>query len=254
MRISIYFLLLVSSVVIADDIPVCGKNCTFVLKSEKSEGYKIVNKDRSNRRLSPFSTFKIANSLIALETGTVKSLAEKLTIDRSKYPIQKWWRKSWYENPLSIKEAFKYSAFPIYQQIANQIGDKKMTEYITKFQYGNADISSDVDSFWLNGSLKISAKEQVEFLQRLNSRKLPVSEIAIKNLKDIMLVESTEKYKLYAKTGAGYMGSDLVLGWYVGFLENESGIYYFALNVEGTTFTDVKKITRRQLKQAGVIL
>ena len=36
-------------------------------------------------------------------------------------------------------------------------------EYLTRIQYGNADPSGGVDRFWLDGALRISAMEQVDF-------------------------------------------------------------------------------------------
>ena len=56
---------------------------------------------------------------------------------------------------------------PIYRQLANDIGEIDMQNYVDRFAYGNQDISSQLDKFWLNGSLKISALEQVDFLQRI---------------------------------------------------------------------------------------
>lgn len=132
-----------------------------------------------------------------------------------------------------------------------------MSKYLADFQYGNQDISSGVDNFWLNGSIKISAKEQVEFLQRLYQAQLPVSPDALKSLKDIMLIEATENYKLYAKTGAGTIAKGKALGWFVGFVENDKGVHYFALNIDGDSFQQVIKtridVARQQLSLLGLL-
>jgi len=230
---------------------------TFVLKSESSGEYELVNEERSEQPMTPWSTFKIANSLIALDLGVVKDLEQSLTFDLTKYPIQSWWLKRWYEKPLCLSEAFKYSAVPIYQEIASEISNQKMQKYLDKFNYGNRNISSGIDAFWLNGSLKISAKEQVSFLQKFNEKQLPVSRRASALLKEIMLVEETESYKLYAKTGGGHLQKGQVLGWYVGFVENKEGVHYFALNIEGTQFRDImrkrKSLVKEHLSKAGVL-
>ena len=241
----------------ADDKYDCDKNCTFVLKNGKESTYQTINKSRSEKRFSPFSTFKIPNSLIALELGLIKNPAQKLTFDKSSYPIQQWWPKTWYQSPLTLKQAFLHSAFPIYQQLASQIGEKTMEDYVRKFNFGNTDTSSGVDTFWLNGSLAITAKEQVDFLQRLNEQKLPVSKKTIEQIKNIMLVEENDLYKLYAKTGGGYLNEKTTLGWYVGFVENKAGTFYFALNMQAATFDEIKTLridaAKHQLKLANVI-
>lgn len=257
LRLLIFFLLFHCVVAAADDKNLCNENCTFVLKKEDTENYVILNEVRSKKRFSPFSTFKILNSLVALELGVVESLEQELSFEKSSYPVQQWWPEVWYQNPLNLKEAFQYSAVPIYQQIAGQIGEGNMKKYVSGFKFGNTDISSGIDVFWLNGSLQVSAKEQVDFLHRLNRRQFLVSDIAIVRLKDIMLVEATKKYKLYAKTGGGRMDNGRALGWYVGFVETKTEVYYFALNIEAETFDELKdariEITREQLRQAGVI-
>ncbi|WP_371185844.1 penicillin-binding transpeptidase domain-containing protein [Thalassotalea maritima] len=235
----------------------CQRNCTFVLKSEDNGEYTIVNAERAQQRMTPWSTFKIPNSLIALDLGIIENTEVVLTFDRERYPVENWWPEIWYKKPISLQTAFKYSALPIYQTTAKKIGQDQMNQYLKAFAYGNQDISSGIDNFWLNKSIKISAKEQVDFLQRMYQRELPVSDNALAQLKRIMLVTSTSDYKLYAKTGAGGIGNGQYLGWYVGFVENKDGVYYFALNIDGPSFKEVGKMridaVMQQLQLAKVI-
>ena len=252
-----FFLLFSFSAVGAEQQLLCNQDCTFVLKRERDSNYRVINKSRANEALSPFSTFKIPNTLIALDTGAVENLEQKLSYDKQKYPTQKWWPAIWHQKPLVIREAFQNSAVPIYQQIATEVGEKRMTSYIEGFQYGNRDISSGIDTFWLNGSLKISAAEQVNFLQRLFHEQLPVSNQSISLLKQIMLVKQTDNYRLYAKTGGGGISEGNYLGWYVGVVETNSDRYYFATNVSDSTFGKVQKkrieVAMQQLKMLNVI-
>lgn len=235
----------------------CNSNCTFVLKSEKSQEQTIVNSPRARQRMTPWSTFKIPNSLIALDTKVIPDISTKLKVNKNDYPVKKWWPKVWYEAPITLQDAFKYSALPIYQSVAKEIGAKQMQKYIDGFKYGNQDISSGIDDFWLNKSIKISAMEQVAFLQKIYNAQLPVSAQSLAKLKEIMLVESTPKYKLYAKTGAGNISKNHYLGWYVGFVETSDDVYFFALNIDGKTFREVQKnridAVMEQLSLAGVI-
>lgn len=256
MRMLFNLLIFYCSGVVAGDRSVCVQNCAFVLRSEPGI-YQVIDEARAKERFSPFSTFKVANSLIALELGVVESLDQKLTFDQQSYPIKEWWPRHWYSAPLTLRDAFQKSAVPIYQQIASEIGSSRMAKFVLAFQFGNADISSGVDTFWLGESLKITAVEQVDFLYRLHNNELPVARKSINQLKKIMLVESTQTYKLYAKTGAGYLANGKVLGWYVGFVERNSGTTYFALNMEADSFDALIEsrvsTATALLMQAGII-
>jgi len=242
---------------LADNQDLCSEDCTFVLLSETTGEFHVVNEARAKQRLSPCSTFKIPNSLIAMDLGVVENLEQKLTFDPATYPVQEWWPKNWYAEPLNLNDAFTYSALPVYQEIAVRINPVRMQFFVDQFNYGNRDISSGIDTFWLNGSLEISAREQVAFIRRMYRNEISVAQSSLSLLKEIMLVEETDHHKFYAKTGAGGADNGRILGWYVGFVENKSGTYYFALNLEGATWSDIKQrridIAKNYLAQAGVL-
>jgi len=243
--------------VLANQQDACSEGCTFVLLSENTGKYQVINETRADQRLSPFSTFKIPNSLIALDLDIVENLEQKLSFDPAKYPVKEWWPANWYSGPLNLHDAFRYSAVPVYRELAVKVNTTRMQSYLDQFNYGNRDISSGIDSFWLNGSLAISAKEQVDFIRRMYRGELKVAERSLTLLKKIMLVEETGQYKIYAKTGGGQIGNGRTLGWYVGFVENRSGTYYFALNLDGAAFSDVIQrridVAKIHLNQAGVL-
>lgn len=48
-----------------------------------------------------------------------------------------------------------------------------------------------------------------------------------------------------------------MLGWYVGFVENEQGVYFFALNIEGSQFSEIMKkrisIAKGHLTKLGIL-
>lgn len=239
-----------------------GKNCTFVLLSEmnvntEKNALNVVNEKRSKKRLSPFSTFKITNSLIGLEAGFIKNPEQTLTFDKSKYPPQAWWPPVWKLPQYNLSSAFKYSMVAIYRQLASDIGEANMQNYVERFKYGNQDISSQLDNFWLNGSLKISALEQVQFLQRVYHNQLGLKAETLESLKAIMLVEEKGDSKVYAKTGAGKVADGSMLGWYVGFIENTQGVHFFAFNFNRDTYGQMKavrvKMAMNHLKKLGVV-
>jgi len=216
-----------------DEVIFQGYQTALVIYNRTSGDVINVNSELSARRLSPCSTFKIYNTLIGLELGLIKGDDEPwYKWDGVKCDIEGW------NQNLTLREAFRVSAVPAFQILARQIGETRMNGYIKKIDYGSQDISAGIDIFWLprpeTTSIKISADEQVALLNKLLDGKLPFSEKNIKILRDIMLVEKSEKGTLYGKTGSG-MGADgkWNLGWFVGFLEHGDATYVFACNITG---------------------
>ena len=205
---------------------------TIVVCEMNPANSRVYNVNRSKVRLPPFSTFKIVNSIIALETGLITDIDKIYRWDSQKYPQEKQWPSQW-SGEHTMRTAFKFSVVPFYRDIAYKIGGEKMKDYVEKFDYGNMDISSDRDSFWLNGSLKISAEEQVEFLRKFYNGELDIAPGSMEAVKDILVVEPAADYTLSAKTGGGTIDSeqDLALGWYIGYVEKDTGVYFFAMNI-----------------------
>ena len=56
--------------------------------------------------------------------------------------------------------------------------------------------------FWVDGTLRISANEQVAFLKRLYEGRLGLSDRTTRLTKEIMVAEETPTWRLSAKTGA----------------------------------------------------
>jgi len=180
----------------------------------------------SNIGQLPASTFKIANTIIGLETGVIESDSTIFKWDGT----QKW-SKNW-EQDLMLKDAFQFSCVPCYQEVAKNIGSKRMNDYISKFRYGSLRIdSSNIADFWLEGTSRITQKQQISFLKRLYRSELPISKRTEQIVKSIMLVEETDLYKLSAKSGLSIV-NDKYNGWYVGYLELKNKTYLFATNIE----------------------
>ncbi len=257
--LSIIGVLVISAVSFAQEIDkslLQGYDAALVIYNRTTGETVNVDPELSARRLSPCSTFKIYNTLIGLELGLIKGADE---------PWYKWdgvkrFIDGWNQD-LTLREAFRVSAVPAYQILAREIGEARMQDYINKIGYGSEDISAGIDIFWLpipnTTSIKISADEQVALLNKLFDGKLPFSEDNIAVLRDIMLVEKTDKGALYGKTGSN-MDSDgnWDLGWFVGFLESGDTIYVFACNITGgetPSGATAKKIVQDVFKSQGLL-
>ena len=51
-------------------------------------------------------------------------------------------------------------------------------------------------------------------------------------VKNAMLFENNSAYKLYYKTGTGYRENGNLVGWLVGWIEENGHPYFFVLNIE----------------------
>ncbi len=188
---------------------------------------------RAQEKLLPASTFKIPNSLIALECGAIASTDEVLPWDGHDRGSPAWNRDQ------SMRDAFRASTVWFYQELARRTGEKRMTHSLRQLDYGNADISGGIDRFWLTGSLRISAVQQIEFLRRLRDDALPFRPETMRAVKEIMIMDQRDSWTLRAKTGLTTTTVDHPIGWHVGWIETPKGPVYFATNLDAKTDREV---------------
>ena len=224
-------------------------NGSFLLYNLNEDDYVCYNIDRCRKRFLPASTFKIFNSLVGIETGIIPDSNFIFYWDSTKYQVNNW------NQDLILRRAFQYSCVPCYQALARKIGLERMKYYIEREHYGNEVLTEPVDYFWLNATLKISQFEQINFLKKLYKEELDFSDKAMQLVKYIMLIENKQGYKLRAKTGWGTEEINLNIGWYVGYLEKDNNVYFFATNIEskipdenfGNARVEITKLILRNL-------
>ena len=132
----------------------------------------------------------------------------------------------------SLSSAIKISQLPAYKELARRIDTERMQANIKKLHYGNESIGSKIDSFWLEGPLKISALEQVKLLTKLARRQLPYPQKAQQQVCDITVLKQTDAYTLHGKTGWATDNIAVPVGWFVGWVEAKGKLYVFALNMD----------------------
>ncbi len=174
----------------------------------------------------PASTFKIANSIIALESGFVENDSTLFVWNGEKRRLKSW------EQNLVFRDAFQLSCVPCYQELARKIGVKKMNYYLDKLNYGNMQVgANNIDSFWLEGDSRINQFQQIDFLIRLQQSELPISEHTELVIKRMMVMEDKEGFKLRGKTGWSIKNGNNN-GWFVGYIERDDNTFFFATNIE----------------------
>lgn len=210
--------------------------------------------ERAGQRYSPASTFKVPHALFALDAGVVHDEFQVIEWDGEKRWLDAWNRDQ------DLRSSMRNSVVWVYQHFARQVGLSREREYLERIDYGNADPSGGVDRFWLEGNLKISAMEQVEFLRKLHYNELPFAVEHQRLVKDLVINEAghewTREWILRAKTGWA-TAPDPDIGWWVGWIEWPDGPVFFALNIDMPNGDeDVpkrKQIAREILKSIGAL-
>ena len=102
-----------------------------------------------------------------------------------------------------------------------------------KVGYGNENIGSDLSSYWLESTLKISPVEQVELLSRtFGQNAFSFAPENIQAVKDSICLSSSAAGTLYGKTGTGRVDGQDINGWFIGFIETSENMYFFATNIQ----------------------
>lgn len=213
--------------------------------------------NRCEKGCLPASTFKIPNSIIALETGVVESDSTLFKWDGEKRLFKVW------EQDLIFRDAFHVSCVPCYQEIARKIGVERMNEYLQKLGYANGNMqvdSANIDLFWLEGNSKIAPFEQINFLSQFYNLQLPIKERTSSIMKRLMVIEENEDYKLSGKTGWVMNDNTNDIGWFVGYLEAKGKVYFFATNVTPNETFDMqlfpkirRELTMKAFEALGLI-
>jgi beta-lactamase class D len=246
----------------ADDVDLskhfAGIDGTFVLYDPQTDTTIRHNPERAAQRFSPFSTFKIPHALIGLDLDILSGPQHEIAWDDEKYPRQRWWDEApfihWGQDQ-TLATAMRWSVVWYFRELAGKIGAEPMQEYLDSLDYGNRDISSGINGFWLNASLEISADEQVDFLRRMLAGELELSPQAVETVQEITLLEEDETVRLHGKTGGGNIENGNYLGWFVGWVEREDELYIFALNIEGDASLQNERIplARAILAELGLL-
>lgn len=221
------------------------RKVTFLAVDLKDNHCWAFNEAGLTQRHGPYSTFKIPHTLIALETGVVKSIDELIEWDQQKYPAKDFWPEIWKKSH-TMASAFKHSAVWYYKALVPRIKSGDYKKWLAKFHYGNQTFTPGSNEFWLNNELQISPAEQVAFIACLLKNRCGVKAGNFAAFESVALQETNSGLSLYAKTGAGPVDSNnfdgAFEGWYVGYVkdEHERPVAAFALYMEAESFSGLK--------------
>jgi beta-lactamase class D len=236
----------------------CNVEGAIAIYDHKNHTWILSDTVATRKETLPASTFKIINLLIALETKTIASENDIVKWPGSTDTLKYDYRPNIYHD-ITVKEAFEVSAGWAFIELAKKIGKDNYKKYLTLCHYGNINLSQTDPDFWNFGAFGISPINQVEFIKNLYEEKLPFSKRNIEIVKKVMITEQNDDYTIHSKTG-WTRENDINTGWWVGYIENKNGAYFFATRLlqdrklNASNFGNCRKeITKSVFKNLNVI-
>ncbi len=210
------------------------KGC-FALFDNGQGHFTIYNLPRyRDSAFSPAGTFDIVQSLIALQTGVARDEHSPAVGSNS--------RQADTVDPkgvaplMSLTQAFQASpdsANRGFADLARRIGTDTLRKWLDTLHYGNKAIGGSSDSFWLQGTLKITADEQLGLIKKLYFGQLPFFKRPQEIVRGLMHVESNSNYKLYYKIAGQHNTPDgKAISWALGWIEENRHPYFFVVNLD----------------------
>lgn len=232
-----------------------GINGAAVIYSPTDNCYQIYNQELDLTQRSPCSTFKIISSLIALENGVIEPNDSTRT-----WSGETFWNEEWNKD-IDFSDAFHASCVWYFREIIDEIGKDLIQEELNRLEYGNCDISDwegrlntnnnnpVLTGFWIESSLLISPKEQVEVMEHIFGNNTDYSEETLERLKQVMLLseQSEADILFYGKTGMGKSYGIVVDSWYTGFADTADKRVYFCVYLGETDNKNVSSAKAREI-------
>ena len=179
-------------------------NGTFALLENGSGQFTITDlslyKDSS---FAPLNTFFAIPSLIALDKGYIN------------HNVSSW---------------VSFDSINYYNSIIEKLGRPAILKMIDSLHYGKGIVSNDLNSFWKNGSLRITADEQLGLIKKLYFGELPFQKRSQDIFKKMIVKEDNASYKLSYLEGSD--SNQISTSWLLGYIEENKHPYFFVMHLQ----------------------
>jgi beta-lactamase class D len=228
---------LIATLLLAAVVPTRAETlCTLL--ADGGTGAILSEVGTCSERVSPASTFKIALSLMGYDAGYLTDEHLPRLPFHAGYVD---WVDSW-KADTDPRRWIEESVVWYSQRLTEWLGEMRLRNYVHAFDYGNQDLTGDpglqngLTNAWLSSSLKISPLEQVRFLGKLVTRRLPVSAHAFDMTGRITRFATlADGWDVHGKTGTGSparadgsLDEDREFGWFVGWAVQGTRTVVFA--------------------------
>lgn len=208
-------------------------NATEIAFIAKKNGVVVSKVGDCDAQHPPCSTFKVALALMGFDAGILEDKDNPRWSFKPEYEAN---FQSWYKPEMGIKYGWHGEHTPstfmqnsvvwFSHQITQRLGKDKFQAYVNKLNYGNQDVSGTQGqddgllNSWLETSLRISPREQVDLLEKMLAGNLNLSKEAQQMTAEIMIKRDLDGkqiewdgWKLYGKTGGGTGCNRWFIGW-----------------------------------------
>ena len=227
-----------------------GHPGAFLLRREGRPTQLLHGADRADAPRRPASTFKVRLALIALETGALRGADDIVPWDGTPYPNHREWQRD-----MALRDAMRTSSEGYFRTVAARVGRERLAAWVAKTGYGNGRIGTSAPDAWHDGTLTVTPRQQLDFIDRLRRRDLPFRPAHIAAVKAAMR-DDDAGVRIHAKTGT-HLGDDGTgNAWWIGWVEGPRGATSFALSVDLKRSDDRTAriaLGKRLLRDAGAM-
>ncbi|MEX0285446.1 MAG: penicillin-binding transpeptidase domain-containing protein [Paracoccaceae bacterium] len=194
-------------------------------------------------RFPPASTFKLPLALMGFENGLLTSAdSPALPYDPAiDAPLEVW------RHTTTPRRWLRYSVIWYSWWLTGETGAEAFQAFVDKIDYGNRDLSgapgknNGLTHAWLGTSLKISPKEQAEFLHRVHARSFDLTDDTYDLLDQTISRFTVAGWpdSVAGKTGTTWATDDAghrtrtQFGWFIGWGEHQGrNLIFVRLQVE----------------------
>lgn len=219
----------------AEAAPEPPVTCTLILDAKSGA---VIRRDGAcGERFSPASTFKVPLAVMGYDAGILKTARDPAWDWQPGMDGSKRVQKTVDPTIWLFDSVVWYS-----REVTRRLGMGKFADYVTKFGYGNQDVTGDpgknngLTHSWLSSSLVISSDEQAQFIHRLLSDALPATKEAHAMTRRIVpAFDAPGGWRVHGKTGSiwlrdknGEYDKNRPIGWFVGWAEKRGRQIIFA--------------------------
>lgn len=213
----------------------------FTMLDNATGQVTVYNLADDTTRFAPGACFDLMTALVGLETGVIPDEKYKIQINDSVV--------------MTAVDAFQQRNKMAFSKLAQEIGSDNFQNRIDSIGYGNRKLGNLQDDTWPNLTMKISPDEQLGLMKRLYFDQLPFRKSVQETIRNWMLEENNSAYRLSARM-ASVNGASSAHGWYVGWIEENRHVYFFATLVKKKQSNDnldvvAQKVNRTILEHYG---
>ncbi len=194
----------------------------------------------------PGFTFSILSSLIAIETGRIRD--EKVMLPLIAASSSDTSQSANAE--CNMIQAFKQHTNEYFHVVNNAIGKDTMQHWLDTLGYGslvNKYKIIDLQKFWMDNSLKVTADEQLGLMKKLYFKQLPFQQRCQTIVKEQLSQEANSNYSISYINSNSIAANNKYYNWIAGWIEENKHPYFFVLHTDANTAANLSESSKKLL-------